>query len=123
MQEQIVENQSLKSQNKMQEQTSENQTRIFLFDLMNTAKEFGFKADDNWELTMVTETERTKIQKDYYPTIATKVNPDILLEVFQAIKSQLNQSLKPEEQLLDKRSIVANNLKHLVAFIPTRPRN
>lgn len=106
----------------MQEQTIENQTRIFLFDLMNTAKEFGFKADDNWQLNMVTDAERTKIQKDYYPTIATKLLPETLLPVFQSIKSQLKQSLNSEEELLDNRSILTNNFKHLVAFIPTRPR-
>jgi hypothetical protein len=65
----------------MKEQSIENQTKMYLYDLMNTAKEHGFKGEDSWQLSMVTDTERIKIQKDYYPTIATKVIPEFLLQV------------------------------------------
>ncbi len=106
----------------MQEQTVENQTKLYLFDLMNTAKEHGFKADDNWQLSLVTDKERSKIQKDYHPTIAAKMFPELLLPVFVSVKSKLNQTLNPQEQLLNAKSIENDNLKFLVAFIPTRPR-
>ncbi|MDB5115161.1 MAG: hypothetical protein JWQ79_653 [Mucilaginibacter sp.] len=106
----------------MKEQTIENQTKIYLYDLMNTAKEHGFKADDNWELSMVTDTERIKIQKDYYPTIATKVIPEFLLQVFHLTKLRLNQTLNKNEEGQNSRSVVSNELNYIVAFNPKRPR-
>jgi len=106
----------------MQEQTIESQTQLYLFDLMNTAKEHGFKADDNWQLSLATDAERSKIQKNYHPTVAAKMFPEILLPVFQSIKSKLHQTLNSEEQLMDVKSIKNDNLKFLVAFIPTRQR-
>lgn len=114
--------QLVKNQNNMKEETIEAQTRMYLYDLMNTAKEFGFKADDNWELSLVTDTERIKIQKDYYPTIAQKVFPEILLQVFHLIKLRLNQSLNKEEESMSNRSVVSNDLSYIVAFNPKRQR-
>ena len=106
----------------MKEQSIENQTKMYLYDLMNTAKEHGFKADDNWELSMVTDTERIKIQKDYYPTIATKIIPEFLLQVFHLTKFRLKQTLNKTEESLNNRSVVNNELNYIVAFNPKRPR-
>lgn len=106
----------------MKEQSIENQTKMYLYDLMNTAKEHGFKTDDKWELSMVTDTERIKIQKDYYPTIATKVIPEFLLQVFHLAKLRLNLSLNKNEESIDNRNVVTNELNYIVAFNPKRPR-
>ena len=106
----------------LKEQSIENQTKMYLYDLMNTAKEHGFKAEDNWELSMVTDAERQKIQKDYYPTIATKVIPEFLLQVFNLTKATLNQSLNKTDADPNKRSVVNNELNYIVAFNPKRPR-
>jgi len=106
----------------VKEQSIENQTKMYLYDLMNTAKEHGFKAEDNWELSMVTDIERQKIQKDYYPTIATKVIPEFLLQVFNLTKVKLNQSLNKIEGSLNSRSVVNSELSYIVAFNPKRPR-
>ncbi|MES2428662.1 MAG: hypothetical protein V4560_16890 [Bacteroidota bacterium] len=106
----------------MKNKTIEDQTKMYLYDLMNTAKEHGFKADDNWELSIVTDTERQKIQKDYYPTIATRVIPEFLLQVFHLTKSRLNQSLNKIEEGLNNRSVAAGDLNYIVAFNPKRPR-
>ena len=106
----------------MNEKTIEDQTRLYLYDLMNTAKEHGFKTDDIWEFSVATNSERLKLQKDYYPTIATKLFPEIMLQVFHAIKERLNQSFNKDEQQLDKRSILAGELSYLVAYNPKRPR-
>jgi len=104
-------------------QSIETETRMYMYDLLNTAKEFGFKAEDSWELSMVTNTERIKIQKDYYPTIAAKVGPEILLQVFHTIKARLNQSFHKEEPRSDGRGgAVTEDLNYLVAFNPKRPR-
>ena len=106
----------------MKNKTIEDQTKMYLYDLMNTAKEHGFKADDNWELNMVTDAERQKIQKDYYPTIATRVIPEFLLQVFHLTKQKLNQSLNSVEEAFTKNTVTANELNYIVAFNPKRPR-
>jgi hypothetical protein len=106
----------------MNEQTIENQTKMYLYDLTNLAKEHGFKADDNWEFSMVNNTERLKIQKNYYPTNAIKIVPEILLQVLNSVKSKLNQSYTRDDQSIDKSAIIADELNYLVAFNPKRPR-
>ena len=106
----------------MNEKTIEDQTRLYLYDLMNTAKEHGFKADDSWEFSMATDVERIRIQKDFYPTIATKLFPETMLQVFHGIKEKLNQSFNKDEQQLDKRGIINGQLNYLVAYNPKRPR-
>jgi hypothetical protein len=106
----------------MDQQTIDKQTRLYLYDLMNLAKEHGFKADDNWEFSLASDAERTKLQKDYFPTIATKIFPEIGLQVMHGVKAQLKQSFIKEDQALDKRSVIAGELNYLVAYNPKRPR-
>ena len=104
------------------ERSIETETRMYMYDLLNAAKEFGFKAEDSWELSMVNNTERIRIQKDYYPTIAAKVSSEILLEVFHTVKTRLNQPFDKEPQKIDERNPPAEDLNYLVAFNPKRPR-
>jgi hypothetical protein len=104
------------------EKSIETETRMYMYDLLNTAKEFGFKAEDSWELSMVTNTDRIRIQKDYYPTIAAKVGPEILLQVFHTVKTRLNQTFNKEPQKTDERNPPVEDLNYLVAFNPKRPR-
>ncbi len=106
----------------MKEQSVESQTRMYMYDLMNTAKEFGFKGEDRWELTMVTDTERKKIQKDYYPTIAAKIIPEFLLQVFNLTKARLNQSFSKINEEDANRNVAVSELNYIVAFNPKRPR-
>jgi len=103
-------------------QTAEKQTRTYLYDLMNEAKEHGFKADDQWNLSLVTDAERSSIQRDYFPAVASKVSPELMLQVFQSIKSGLQQPLNTEEMQLDSQAILKRGLKFIVAFNPKRTR-
>jgi len=106
----------------MQTKTVEGETRMYLYDLMNTAKEHGFKGEDHWELSLTTEAEKDRIQRTYHPTIAQKVYPELLLQVFNLTKTRLNQSLNKEEESMDSRSVITNELTHIVAFNPKRAR-
>lgn len=101
----------------------ETETRMYMYDLLNTAKEFGFKGEDTWELSMVTNTERIRLQKDYFPTIASKIGPGILLQVYQSIKTRLNQPFQTEPEVIDPRSDApTEELNYLVAINLKRPR-
>lgn len=107
----------------MKSEVIENQTKMYLYDLNNSAREHGFKADDKWELSLVTDAERSKIQKDYYPAIATKIYPEVLLQVFNTVKERLNQELNPDEESLDLKSVLNRELNFIVAYNPKRQRN
>jgi hypothetical protein len=106
----------------MQSQTIEREVRTYVYDLMNEAKEHGFKPEDQWTLNLVTEEEGIKIKRDYYPVVANKVSPEVLLQVFQSVKSELHQSLSKEELLMDTRSILNSDLNYIIAFNQKRHR-
>ena len=99
------------------------QTMTYVYDLMNEAKEHGFKADDTWELSLVSETDRVRIQKDYYPAVASKSLSDTLLQVFQSVKSAMHSPLSKEEELMNNQSILNDGLKYIIAFNPKRARH
>ncbi|RFZ84678.1 hypothetical protein DYU05_03455 [Mucilaginibacter terrenus] len=107
----------------MNEKTVEAETRLYSYELMNTAREHGFKADDVWELSLVSDTEKSRLQKNYYPTIATKMLPEAVLEVYTQLKSRLSNSLSTSENTPDKKTIAADSLNYLVAYNLKRPRN
>ncbi|MEO6632203.1 MAG: hypothetical protein ABIN13_10790 [Mucilaginibacter sp.] len=106
----------------MENPNIEKETRMYLFDLTNTALENGFKADDNWELVLGTEAQKIKIQKDYYPAIAAKIFAEIALPVYYTIKSRLHQPLNAIEQSLDVKTVLKDNLNYVIAYNPKRQR-
>jgi hypothetical protein len=106
----------------MKNKTVEGETRMYVYDLMNAAKEYGFKGEDHWELSLATDAEKVSIQRNYYPTIAQKVYPDILLEVYNLTRSRLNQALDHVNDKVDNRSVLKDELTHIVAFNPKRQR-
>jgi hypothetical protein len=99
------------------------QTMTYVYDLMNEAKEHGFKADDTWELSLVSETDRVRIQKDYYPAVASKVVSGMLLQVFQSVKSELRLPLSQHEEQMSPQSILTDELQYIIAFNPKRARH
>ena len=107
----------------MEEKTIEMQTRMYLYDLNNAAREHGFGAEDVWEFSLVTETGRVKVHKDFYPAVSVKIVPEMLLKVLYSIKSRLKQSLTREEQLPDEKSLIREDINYLVAYNPKRPRH
>jgi len=106
----------------MSQQSIETQTKMYLYELNNLAKEHGFKADDNWEFSMASNADRMKLQRNYFPTNATKMGPEILLQVLNLVKAGLKQTYTRDDSHIDKNSIIADELDYLVAFNPKRPR-
>jgi hypothetical protein len=99
------------------------QTMTYVYDLMNEAKEHGFKADDTWELSLVSEVDRVRIQKDYHPAVSRKVVSEILLPVFQAVKTQLHMPLSQMEEQMSNQSVLQDQLQYIIAFNPKRARH
>lgn len=106
----------------MQYQSVEREAQSYMYDLMNEAKEHGFKAEDKWTLCLVTKSAQEQIKKDYYPTVVNKVAPEILLRLFHLVKSGLHQSLSKEELLIDTKCIIDGQLNYIIAFNPQRQR-
>lgn len=106
----------------MNSQIIEYQAKEYLFDLNNTAKENGFKADEHWKVSLATAAEKTAIEKSYYPTISTKAVPELLAGMFLFVKAALGQGLDSSERMMDARSLEKNGLQYVVAYNPDRLR-
>jgi hypothetical protein len=101
----------------------EMQAAMYVYDLNNTAREFGFKPDEGWELNTATKDEMVLIGKRYHPTISTKVLPEILSEMFGLVKDKLIQVKSEIRNNLQTGGINNTELQYLVAFNPKRPRH
>lgn len=102
--------------------TVKKQALTYVYDLKNEANEHGFKAEDRWTLNLVSDSEKTRIQREYYPAVVSKVSKDVLLDVFQTIKLEMQQSLTSEEELMDIKSVLNSELNYIIAYNPKRQR-
>ena len=103
------------------EQIIEFRARIYVFDLKNCAREFGFKADEHWVVGMVSSVEKAVIEKEYFPTISVSVQPNMLAEICSSVKFRLNPA-SGTETVLDNAEISRKHLQHLVAYSNKRLR-
>jgi hypothetical protein len=106
----------------MENQQVQSQARMYVYDLMNEAKEHGFKSEDKWNIAVATEADRARMQKEYYPVVTNKLPQNTLVDVFHFIKATLKQSLSSEELQMDAQSIEKNEQRYIVAFNPKRLR-
>jgi len=104
----------------MSEQTVEFQARIYVYDLQNCAREFGFKAGEAWEVGPVSSEEKAAIEKKYFPTLSARVLPEMLTEMLGSVIFKLSQ--QPAEKEMDMTHIRQRRLEYLVAYNPDRLR-
>ena len=95
---------------------------VFFFVMGNTALENGFKSGENWEVHMATAAEKKAFEKQYHPTVATSVSPDLLGATFALVKAQLNQAIRPETATVPGQSAPHPEYQYLVAFSANRIR-
>ena len=96
--------------------TVESQAREYVYDLKNCASEYGQNTMEGWEFSLVTDTEKTKIEKDYYPTISAHPAQESLFEMLKLVKAKLMLPLSSSEYGYDVNSTSHKNVKHLIAF-------
>jgi hypothetical protein len=106
----------------MSDQTIEFQAKIYVYDLHNCAREFGFKADENWEINMVTRQEKADLEKKYFPTLSAKILPEMLAEMLSSVKFKLSQQLADFEKAIDTALVRRQQFQYLVAYSPNRLR-
>jgi hypothetical protein len=104
----------------MTEKTIDHQARVYLFDLNNCAREFGFKADEGWELCLASQEEKKALEKQYSPIVSTKVLPEILADLFNSVKTGLSQVKSGIQNSIDVKGNGLRDLQYLVAYNPKR---
>jgi hypothetical protein len=104
----------------MSDQTIKFQARIYVYDLNNCAREFGFKADENWKISMVSGAEKAFIERQYFPTLSASVQPEMLGKMCSSVKYNLSQHLDQSEKALNTAEIRSKHLQYLVAYSPKR---
>jgi len=102
--------------------TVEAEAREYVYDLKNCASEFGFNNEEGWQFSLVTDIEKKKIEKEYYPTISAHPAQEALFEFLKLVKTKLMQPLNKEEYGFDHNSTVHKNITHLIAFNPKMHR-
>lgn len=98
------------------------QALVYVYNLNNCAKEFGFKAEEGWELSLASQFEKAEIEKKYYPTVSAKVLPEILGQLFNMVKTILKQVKSGISNAVDPNTLSTPSLQYLVAYNPNRLR-
>ena len=96
----------------------ESQAREYVYDVKNCASEFGQSTLEGWEFSLVTDIEKTKIEKNYYPTVSAHPAQEALLELFRLVKSKILLPINHLENSFDSNSLANKNVTHLIAFNP-----
>ena len=96
----------------------ESQAREYVYDVKNCASEFGQSTLEGWEFSLVTDIEKTKIEKNYYPTVSAHPAQEALVELFRLVKSKIVLPINSLENSFDSNSLVNKNVTHLIAFNP-----
>ncbi|MCJ8211573.1 hypothetical protein MUY27_17770 [Mucilaginibacter sp. RS28] len=63
--------------------------REYVYDLGNTAKEFGFKNTESWQLSLVTSSERRTLERSHHPTITIALLPESITEFVAEVKASM----------------------------------
>ncbi|GAC1310688.1 MAG: hypothetical protein NVSMB24_28450 [Mucilaginibacter sp.] len=98
------------------------QAREYIYELKNCANEFGFKDEEAWEFSLVTDAEKSIIERGYYPTLSATAEPLVLLELLKLVKDNLFIPKSQHEPKLNARKLAASKINHLIAFNVKRQR-
>jgi hypothetical protein len=98
------------------------EAKLFLFDLSNSAKEHWFGPGESWQVSLVTEEEREVLERRYYPTLSAKALPEILAELLGLVKGKLNLAKTETENNFTLGTIQKGHFEYLIAFNPERKR-
>jgi hypothetical protein len=93
----------------------ETQAREYIYDVKNCASEYGQSTLDGWEFSLVSDVQKIKIEKNYYPTVAARPGQESLFALFKAVKSKLMMPLGLESGF-DITSAANKDMTYLIAF-------
>ncbi|WP_428328285.1 hypothetical protein [Mucilaginibacter sp.] len=96
----------------------ESQAREYLYDVKNCASEYGQSTLEGWEFNLVTDVEKTKLEKTYYPTVSARPAKEALLELFNLVKSKILLPAGSIDNGFDMSTITNKDVAYLIAFNP-----
>jgi hypothetical protein len=94
----------------------ETQAREYIYDVKNCASEYGQSTLEGWEFSLVSDVQKIKIEKNYYPTVAAHPAQELLFALFKAVKSKLMIPLSGLENGFDITSAANKDITYLIAF-------
>ena len=104
----------------MAEKSAELQARDFVYELNNCASEYGFGKEELWEVNLVSEKEKEKLEKKYYPTVSALMAPEIIPVMEELVKSKLTQIANPNLPATEKPIAIKGISQYLVAYSALR---
>ncbi|SDD42225.1 hypothetical protein SAMN05216464_101690 [Mucilaginibacter pineti] len=104
----------------MAEKSAEVQARDFVYELNNCASEYGFGKEELWEINLVSEKEKEKLEKKYYPTISALIAPEIIPVMEELVKSKLTHTDNKDLPFEEKNIAIKGTSQYLVAYSALR---
>ncbi|TBO35929.1 hypothetical protein [Pedobacter kyonggii] len=102
----------------MQNENIALQAKVFLYHLNNSNTENSIRKDECWTLMQVSENTKKEIERDYNPTVMTRVDPEIM-QAF-SISVLENVGTQPRLKLMRPSIDHIPGSDYLIAFPSTR---
>lgn len=74
----------------MNEQNIIQEAKEYVYDLGNAAREYGFKATEHWQLSLVSASEKKALERNYYPTVAIALLPEAITNFIAEVKKAMS---------------------------------
>jgi hypothetical protein len=100
--------------------SAEVQARDFIYELNNCASEYGFSKDELWEVELVWEKEKIKLEKKYYPTISALIAPEFVPVMLGLVHVKLPQFINEMPVPESKTEIIKGGQQYLIAYSAKR---
>ena len=86
------------------------QAKNYLYELNNTAHEYGFASTETWEFNLSSEAEKKAIEKKYYPVVFTEVDVESLPDLYTLIQVKYASSKSDIATKMDNKNLGKNKL-------------
>lgn len=102
----------------MQNENIALQAKVFLYHLNNSNMENGIRKDETWTLRQVNENTKSEIERDYNPTVITKIDPGSMEAFSNNVLKNLGS--QPKLQLATSSIERMAGANYLIAFSSKR---
>ncbi|GGI27167.1 hypothetical protein [Pedobacter mendelii] len=102
----------------MASKSLELQAKNYLYELNNTANEYGFAATD-WRFSLANATEKKTITNNYFPFVFVEVMPNDLFDFNEFIKVKYQEAQSDADLKLINKKIMLSPV-YFCAYNPER---
>ncbi len=104
----------------MQNENIALQAKVFLYHLNNSNDENGIRRYESWTLQQVSEQSKLDIERNYSPTVSTKVDPKVMEEFSTSVMQNLKA--QPKINVSSLFTDVLPGAEYIIAFSSDRIR-